>query len=166
MTTILGSFRVSLWSILSNMVRISINLRVRCISPFCRGSELSRSESKGDDMVVATRAAMAASSPSGLPEGLLDPASPLLSLSPSEPSLVEKKSLRNWGASNDGNSTAEAAAESDLRPSEAISRASAAVSLAVLIQACDCCLSSVYRDGNVGRPNVTEPTITYLRTYN
>jgi hypothetical protein len=101
-------------------------------------------------MVAATRAAMAASSPSGFPEDFFDPASPLLPPSPSEPSLAENKSLRNCGASNEGNLTADAAAESDLRPSEAVSRASAAVSLAVLIQAWDFCLSSVHGNENVG----------------
>ena len=166
MTTILGSFRVSLWSILSNMVRISINLRVRCISPSCRRSGLTRSESEGDDMAVVKRVAMATSSPSGFPEDFLDPASLPLSPSPLELSLAENKSLRSCGVSNEGNLTAEAAAERDLRPSEAVSRASAAVSLAVLIQACDFCLNSVHRTENVGRSNVTEPTTTYLRTYN
>ena len=156
MTTILGSFKVSLWSILSNMVRISINLRVRCISPFCRRPGLDLSESEGDDMVVVRRVAIAISSPSGFPEDLLDPASPSLRPSPPAPSLAEKRSLRNCGASNEGNWTADAAAESDLRPSEAVSRASAAVSLAVLIQVCDFCFSSVHRNEDVGRSNVTE----------
>lgn len=166
MTTILGSFRVSLWSMLSNMVRISISLRVRCMSPSCRRSGLDRSESEGDDMVVPRRIAMATSSPSGFPEVLLDPASLLLPPSPLESSLAENKSLRSCGASNEGNLMVDAAAERDLRPSEAVSRASAAVSLAVLIQACDFCLSSVHRAENVGQSNVTDSAITYLRTYN
>lgn len=104
---------------------------------------MDRSESEGEDIVVATRAAIAASSPPGFPEGLLDPASPLLSPWSPGPCLAENKSLRNWGASNEGNLTAEAAAERDLRPSEAVSKASAAVSLAVSIQACDFCLNSI-----------------------
>jgi len=140
----LGSFRVSPWSILSNIDRISINLRVRCMSPFCRRSELDRSESEGDDMVAATRAAIATSSPSGLPEDFLEPASFPLPPSASEPSLAENRSLRNCGASNAGKLTAEAAADNDLRPPEAVSRASAAVSLAVSIHFCDFSLSSVH----------------------
>ena len=165
-TTILGSFRVSLWSILSNMVRISINLRVRCISPFCWGSERDLSESEGDDTVAPTRAAIIASSPSGFLEDLFDPVSVLLLPLSSELSLAENKSLRNSGASNEGNWTADAAAESDLKPSEAVSKASAAVSLAVLIQACDFNLSSVHQNENVRQLNVKEQGITYLRTYN
>ena len=108
------------------------------------------SESEGDDMVVARRAAIAASSPFGFREDLVGPASLSRSPSPSEPSLAEKRSLRNCGASNEGNWTADAAAESDLRPSEAVSRASAAVSLAVSIQACDFCFSSIHQNVNVG----------------
>ena len=138
------------------MDRISINLRVSPISPFCRGSELDLSESEGDDMVAPTRTAIAASSPSGFRDDLLDPASLLLPSSPSGPSLAENKSLRNCGASNEGSWTVDAAAERDLRPSEAVSRASVAVSLAVLIHACDFCFSSVHRNRNVGRSNVTE----------
>ena len=117
------------------------------MSPFCRGSELDLSESDGDDMVVAMRAAITASSPSGFPEDLLDPASLLFPPSPSGPSFAENKSLRNCGVSNDGSWTADAAAESDLKPSEAVSRASVAVSLAVLIQTCDFSFSSVHRNG-------------------
>jgi len=95
-------------------------------------------------MVAATRAAMAAPSPSGFLEDFFDPASPFLLSPPSGPSLAENKSLRNCGVSNEGSLTDEAAAESDLKPSEAVSRASAAVSLAVLIQACDFSFSSVH----------------------
>ena len=148
------------------MVRISINLRVRCISPFCWGSELDLSESEGDDTVAPTRAAIIASSPSGFLEDLFDPVSVLLLPLSSELSLAENKSLRNSGASNEGNWTADAAAESDLKPSEAVSKASAAVSLAVLIQACDFNLSSVHQNENVRQLNVKEQGITYLRTYN
>jgi len=139
------------------MVRISISLRVRFTSPFCRELELDLSESEGDDMVTPRRVAIfTASSPSGFREDLLDPASPLLPSSSSGPSFAENRSLRNCGASNEGSWTADAAAERDLRPSEAVSRASVAVSLAVLIQACDFSFSSVYRNRNVGRLNVTE----------
>ena len=126
-----------------------MSLRVRCMSPFCRRSELGLSESEGDDIVAATRAAIAVPSPSGFPEDFLDPASSRVSPSPSAPSLDEKRSLRNCGVSKEGNLTAEAAEDSDLRPSEAVSKASVAVSLAVLIQDCDFCLSSVHWNGNV-----------------
>ena len=115
------------------------------MSPFCRRSELGRSESEGEDMVAATRAAMAASSPPGFPEGFLDSPSVFPPPSPSEPSLAENRSLRNCGDSREGNFMADAAADNDLKPSEAVSRASAAVSLAVLIQACDFCLSSAHK---------------------
>lgn len=121
------------------------------MSPFCRRSELDRSESEGEDMVAATRAAMAASSPSGFPEDFLDSPSLLLPPPPLEPSLVENRSLRNSGASNEGSFTVEAAVDSDLRPSEAVLRASAAVSLAVLIQACDFSLSSAHWNEDIGR---------------
>lgn len=117
-------------------------------------------------MVAATRAATAASSPFGFPEDFLDWSLLLLLPSPPEPSFPENRSLRNCGASNEGNFTAEAAADSDLRPSEAVSRASVAVSLAVLIQACDFSLSSIHGNEKVGRSNVTQFATTYLRTCN
>ena len=86
-TTILGSLSASLWSMLSSILRISINFLVRCMSPFCCESiswllELSDLAfgSDGDDMVAATRAAIVAFSVGGrffeLPGSF-----PLLSLS-------------------------------------------------------------------------------------
>jgi len=169
MTTILGSFRLSRWPTLSNMVRISINLRVRCVSPFCRRSEPDLSESEGDEIVAATRAAITASSPSGTLEDLFDRAPPFLSPSPSYPSFAENKSWRNRDASKWGNRMAETVAERVSRPPEAVSSASAAISFAasiastaislatssasaavflvVLTQGCDFCLNSAYMKG-------------------
>ena len=40
-TTMLGSFNASLWSMLMSMDRISMSFLVRCMSPFCRPSPSS-----------------------------------------------------------------------------------------------------------------------------
>src|SRR5258708_39975359 len=98
-TTMLGSFRVSLWSMLSNTDRISINFLVRCIKLLLSppNSSLFSLESDGDDRVAATNAATAAASSGDRSFGDLGASwepDPLLSLSlPDEPE--ENRFLRN-----------------------------------------------------------------------
>jgi hypothetical protein len=149
----LGNLSASLWSMLRSIVRISMSFLVRCISPFCRSSRVLESsdfalESDGEDIVAATRAAMAAASFGG---PLFDPSgSPLsLSLFPfSPPSLAANKSFRNCGVSiagiagTSGSLSSETRAVMDLTLSDAVSKISCTVSWAEFIQAPVFCLTS------------------------
>lgn len=141
----LGSLRASLWSILRSMLRISMSFRVRCMRPFWRPSDpfpfesSVAFESDGEDIVAATKAAIAASSlgdrfllPDPAPSSLLS-----LPLPFSFPSLAAKRSFKNCGVSRFGrfgSLTSETRDETDLRPSEAVSNISETVSCAEVIQ--------------------------------
>src|ERR1700691_5317395 len=140
---------------LSSMLRISINFFVKCISPFCLESEFASSEfelaweSDGEDMVAATRAAIAApSSPFGGRFRLLEPPPPSSSpvLLPSKDAI---KLFKNWGVSTlgkVGSSTSEPRAETDFKASEAESNTSVAVSWTEFIHAEEVFLNSTRQD--------------------
>ncbi len=129
----LGSLSASLWSMLSNILRISISLRVKCMSPSrCKSNEASVGlESEGDDIVAAMSAAIAALSFGGL-LGLPEE-SPLSSsvFCLSFCSLAVNISFKNCGVSTEGNSgslSSEKRAATVFIPSEAVSNASVTVS--------------------------------------
>jgi len=129
----LGSLSASLWSMLSNIVRISISLRVRCMSPSrCEFDEESVSlESEGDDIVADMSAAIAALSFGGLLE--LSEEFPFSSsvFCLSFSSLAMNISFRNCGVSTEGNSgslSLEKRSATVFIPSEAVSNASVTVS--------------------------------------
>lgn len=135
MTTMLGNLSASLWSMLKSILRISINFFVKCIRPFLLASmsrELESSgfalESDGDDIVAARSAAMAASSVGG--RFLAPPSSRPSCFSSLLPSLAANRSFRNCGVSRAGSLISDTREETDLRPSEADSRRSDAVSWA------------------------------------
>jgi hypothetical protein len=133
------------------MVLISINFFVKCMSPFCLESVCMSSkfeltfESEGEDIVAATRAAIAApSSPLGGRFRLLEPSSPSFLPLPL-PSKDPMKSFRNWGVSITGrwgSSTSDTRAETDLRVSDAASKTSVAVSCTEFIHAVEVFLNS------------------------
>lgn len=143
---------------LNSIVRISISFLVRCISPLSPpldpnedGSSISSMvicESDGEARVAATRAAMAEGSGSGfLPFPLSwPPEDSPWDEDPSSLPLPEKRSFRNWGVSNLGICTPATEPCTDLRPSEAVSKMSVAVSLTLFIHPSDCFLNSKHRD--------------------
>ena len=136
-TTMLGSFNESLWSMLRSILLISISFLVRCIRPFWRASNPSlvpEEESDGADMVAATSAAMAASS-SGDRFRFLPCCSPLEEeslLSPPVSSALLKRPLINCGVS--GSLTSGSWDWTDLSLSDAVPITSDAASFIVDIQ--------------------------------
>ena len=150
--------RAYLWSILSRILRIPINFRVRCIKPSSLplgpiGPFSSLSGSTGEAIVAAIKAATPAtplpSPPSGGP-------SPLGSCSPSSSEVLEvnisftvdlMRSIKA-GRSTVGRSMEVACALKDLKASEAESLMSVSVSCADDIQP-DVCLRSSAKGSSI-----------------